>query len=166
MWYSVKPPNAVDPSSHELSNNEPFGPSTSGASLPHQGLTKHGKTMERSVTHPRTPRIKDKERSLPRHEAFLNQTNMDHSSHEPSNNESSGPSASGASLPQPRMTGQGEHPKTLDSLVTHGNTEQEVRILPQSDTFPNEINNAALSPQQRWWAKASRSKEMTCIQID
>ena len=166
MWYSVKPPNAVDPSSHELSNNEPSGPSTSGASLPHQGLTKHGKTMERSVAHPRTPRIKDKERSLPRHEAFLNQTNMDHSSHEPSNNESSGPSASGASLPQPRMTGQGEHPKTLDSLVTHGNTEQEVRILPQSDTFPNEINNAALSPQQRWWAKASRSKEMTCIQVD
>ena len=154
MWYLVKLPNTVDPSPYEPSNDEHSGPPTSEGSLPQPGLTKHGKqpkTMERSVTHPRTPKIKD----------IPNQTNMDHSSHEPL-----GPSSSGASLPQQGLPGLGEHPKTLDRSVTHGNTKQEVRSLPQSDTFPNEINNTALSPQQRWWAKASRSKEMTCIQVD
>lgn len=168
MWHSVKPPNAVDSSPHEPSNDKPSGPPTSGASLPQPGLTKEGKqpkTMERSDTHPRFQRIKDKERSLPC-EAFPNQTNMDHSTHEPSNDEPSGPSASGASLPQPRMTGQGEHQKTLDRSVTHGNTKQEVRGFPQLDTSPKEINNMALNAQHRWWPKAATSKEMTCIQID
>ena len=56
MWYSVKPPNAVDPSSHESSNDQPSEPATSGAGLPKPGLIKPSeqtKTFDRQDTQPR-----------------------------------------------------------------------------------------------------------------
>ena len=60
MWYAVKPTNAVDPFSHESSNEHPTRPTTSGASVQQPGMTKQEKQLyraDRSVSYPRIPRI-------------------------------------------------------------------------------------------------------------